>query len=184
MSLPLSIPDSVCLASLLPLSLRSLSVCLPVCLSVPKSLAPCKLSDPPSGLRTPGRSEDSSPPRRSPRPSQLGRAGPASSHLVSPARAAAAAAIYALRTRGWSFKRRFPGARSELAASLMALAAANHAVLPPPPLPAPPVRPRSSRPGSDRRWICETRPAASVPVSSSRSRDLCLSRVPLDDERS
>lgn len=74
-------------------------------------------------------------------PSRLGPAGPARSHLVSPARAtaaaaSAAAAIYARLGGGWSFKRRFPGAPRGPTRSLMARVAANHAPLPPPPRPA------------------------------------------------
>ncbi|CAM9339070.1 unnamed protein product [Rangifer tarandus platyrhynchus] len=67
----------------------------------------------------------------------LGPAGRTRSHLVSPARAAVAAAIYARLGRGWSFKRRFPGAPRGPTRSPMARVAANHAPLPPPPPPRP-----------------------------------------------
>ena len=70
-------------------------------------------------------------------PAQLGPAGRTRSHLVSQARAAVAAAIYARLGRGWSFKRRFPGAPRGPTRSPMARVAANHAPLPPPPPPRP-----------------------------------------------
>jgi hypothetical protein len=92
-----------------------------------------------------------SAPQGLPRPSRLGPISPACSHLVSLAGAAAAAAIYARRSRGRSFKQRFPGARRGPARSLMAPMAASHSPLPPPPRPAPPVLLRSigpRRPGS------------------------------------
>lgn len=117
-----------------------------VCLSVSKSLVPSKLWDPPSWQGTVGPQEEKRSPGLSarglpaPAPSQLGPVDPARSHLVSPVRAATAAAtaaaIYARRGRSWSFKQRFPGARRGPTVSLMAPVAANHAPLPPPARPA------------------------------------------------
>lgn len=118
----------------LPLSLRSLSPSPWPQANFPILLAGTGLQDHKRGS---GPRELSarglSPPRR---PSRLDPASPARSHLVSPDRAAAAAAIYARRARSWSFKRRFPGARRGPASSLMAPVAANHTPLPPPARPA------------------------------------------------
>lgn len=134
---PLCLPASVSLAS---------SVCLSVCLSAspwsqanfPILLASTGLTDHkggggPRALR-PRPSRPAAPPPSPPAP-------PARSHLVSPARAAAAAASYARQGRGWSFKRRFPGAQLGPVRSLMALVAANHEPLPPPARPAGAVEP-------------------------------------------
>ncbi|XP_012872249.1 PREDICTED: leucine-rich repeat extensin-like protein 2 [Dipodomys ordii] len=139
----------------------------------------------------------SSGPARPPRPGGP-RAPPGSvppapplSHLVSPARAAAAAATYARRSRGWSFKPRFPGARLGPARSLMAPVAANHALPPPPPPPPSPQRvlQRSSPPrpkGSDGQSVglwAQPAPITSNPappsiITSSRSPDLWFSETP------
>lgn len=133
------------------------------CLSVPsKSLALHKLSDPPTESQTtgpqirrrspsPSRRPAPSQSRRAPGPSWLRPASPARSHLVSLARAAAAAAaIYARPGWSWSFKPRFPGARRGAARSLLAPAAANHTPLSPRPRPTPLELLRSSRPKAAR----------------------------------
>lgn len=131
----LSLPDSLWPSPPSPLPLRSPSG------SASKSLASSKLPTTPSSHGTAGPQEGGAPlssrPETTPsrRPSRFRPAGPARSHLVSPARAAVAA-IYARRGRGWSFKRRFPGTRRGPTCSLMALVAANHTPLPPPARPA------------------------------------------------
>lgn len=151
-----------------------------VCPQVPGPQAnfPVLLAGP--GLQDPSRGGS---PRRSPpasfpsqRPSRLGPAVPARSHLVSPARAAAAAAIYARLVRGWSFKRRFPGAPRGSARSPMAPVAANHAPLPPPPRPAGAAEPLSAQaarvPQSESRWVCwpDQRPSPTLNLGISVAR--------------
>lgn len=147
-SLPLSPPaaPSSCLRSPLPLRLK--------CLSPSKSLTLHKLSDPPTESQTTGpqirRRSPELTARGAPGPSWLRPASPARSHLVSLARAAAAAAIYARPGWSWSFKPRFPGARRGAARSLLAPAAANHTPLSPQPRPTPLELLRSSRPKAAR----------------------------------
>lgn len=132
-----SLPASVSLACPSFLSVPSQSVC-PSPSPWPQANFPVLPAD--RGLQDhqrgggPQSSPASSPSRR---PSQLGPAGRTRSHLVSQARAAVAAAIYARLGRGWSFKRRFPGAPRGPTRSPMARVAANHAPLPPPPPPRP-----------------------------------------------
>lgn len=132
---PLSLPDCVPLAFPSSASVPAQSVCLFGQVPGPK-----QTFDPPSWHGTAGPQEG----RRSlylpapvplpVRPRQPRR--PARSHLVFPAGAAAAAAIYARRGRARSFKPRFPGAQCGPTRSQMAPVAANHVPLPPPARPA------------------------------------------------
>lgn len=181
MCLPLSSNLRLWPSLLLPLSLRSLS-----CLQVPDRKQTFQSSQLVVDCRTTGgeavpRVLGPCPPRPAPLPTRPHRLRPLAPGL--PGHAAAAAAIYARRGRGWSFKRRFPGARRGPTRSLMAPVAANHASLPPPPRPTLLVQWNHSWPrtrGSHRRWVCGPgqRPSASpnLHLSVFQSRDLCVSR--------